>query len=514
MQGNDGSFYGTTEYGGVNNAGTIFQITPGGAFASLYSFRRAPVGAATTNGAVPNALVLGNAGAFYGTTQQGGVGNAGTFFKFIPPGSFTQIYSFNGESPSNNPITPNATLVQGANGGLYGTSSFGGSQGGGTIFAITNLNKGVLTVLYSFPQLDAGAGANLTLSADGNFYGTTAANGLNGNGTLFRITPQGDFSAYSFSALDTNGENASGANPSAALTADGSGDLFGTCAAGGTNGTGVIIQIIATNFSPGSFVPVTNPPPPLTNVLVGAAVTLSYSAQGGGLLTYQWLRNGTNLIDGEGLSGSMTSSLTVNPVFPRDVGNYSLVIGNNWGALTSAVTVLTVKPPGISISSPLPEASTSSPVFAGTATNAPFTNINPNEILLTNVVFSISSLLSGSNVTGVTALTPGIGGISKWSFMATPFPGTNILSVQSVDVLGNTSSNASETFFYEAPARLTVLKSGSGTGVFTITNGAMLNIGESYTIAPPDPVPRPSAIGSAAGSQAITPHFRLSCGQI
>ena len=65
-------------------------------------------GSVTTNGAVPNALVLGSDGAFYGTTQQGGLVNAGTFFKFTMAGVFTQIYSFNGEASGNNPITPNS----------------------------------------------------------------------------------------------------------------------------------------------------------------------------------------------------------------------------------------------------------------------------------------------------------------------------------------------------------------------------------------------------------------------
>jgi uncharacterized repeat protein (TIGR03803 family) len=485
-EGTDGNFYGTTQSGGTNGTGTIFQITPGGAFTSLYSFSRSGAGLVTTSGAVPNALVLGSKGTFYGTTQQGGVDNSGTFFKFTIASGFTHIYSFNGEAPGNNPIIPNGALVQGTNGNFYGTSTFGGSQGGGCIFEITN--TGGVTVLHSFPQLNAGASGALTLGLDGNFYGTTAGSGLTGEGTLFRMTPEGDYGAYSFGALGTNSDNVGGANPSAALTADGAGNLYGTCAAGGTNGSGVIFQIFGPDFIPPYFLSVTNPPPPLTNVLVGDSVTLSNYAQGLAPLIYQWLRNGTNLTDGGDIVGSLTNTLMINPVFFRDAGGYALVISNVWGALTGSVTVLTVSPPGISISSPKPNARTDAPVFAGTATNAPFTNINASEVRLTNVIFSISNIFSGSNVAGLAPVTAGARGASNWSFTAIPFAGTNILSVQSADASGNISAVASRTFFYEVSAPLTVLTTGSGTGTFTITNGAMLNVGESYSITA-----RPSA---------------------
>jgi uncharacterized repeat protein (TIGR03803 family) len=479
-QGSDGNFYGTTRYGGSNGTGTIFRFAPAGKFTGLYSFAKAGAGSVATNGTVPNALVLGRDGAFYGTTQQGGLANAGTFFRFTVAGDFTQIYSFNGDAPSSNPITPNAALVQGANGNFYGTSAYGGSQGGGSVFEITN--TGGVTLLHSFPLLNAGAGAGLTLGADGNFYGTTATNGLNGDGTLFRMTPSGGFGAYFFGILDTNSENAGGANPSAALAADSAGNLYGTCSAGGTNGSGVIFQILDSDFIPPFFLTVTNPPPPLTNVLVGSSVILSNYAQGAAPLSYQWLRNETNLTDGDDILGSLTNALIINPVFPRDVGSYTLVISNIWGALTSSVTVLTVDPPGVSISSPAPNARTNAPAFAGTATNAPFTNINASEIVLTNVIFSITNLFNGSNLTGAAALTTGAGGASNWSFAVTPFPGSNILSVQGVDVSGNISPMVSRSFFYEMPARLTVLTTGSGAGAFNITNGAMLDLGAGYSV--------------------------------
>ncbi len=485
VQGSDANFYGTTQYGGSNGTGTIFRITPAGEFTSLYSFGPYAAGLANTNGVVPNALMLASDGAFYGTTQKGGVGNTGTFFKFTMGGGFAQLFSFNGEPTNAHPITPNSTLVQGSNGYFYGTSASGGLMAGGAIFAITNTTgAGSIRLLHSFPLLNAGASAALTLGADSNFYGTTAANGLNGNGSLFRMTPQGDFGAYAFAALSTNGNNAFGANPSAALAADANGNLYGTCAEGGANGSGLIFQISDTNFIPPYFLSLSNAPPSLTNVLVGASVSLTNFAQGLNPLSLQWLRNGTNLGDGGDILGSLTTNLIFTNVSPNDVGSYSLLISNIWGSATSSVTVLTVETPGIAISSPLPNARTRSTVFSGTAVTASATNaITTNATApLTNVIYSITNLFNGSNITGVAPVTAGAGSVSNWSFTALPFPGSNVVSVQSIDVLGNISPAVSRPFFYEVPASLTLLTTGTGSGTFTFTNGAMLDIGGGYLI--------------------------------
>ena len=64
VQGSDGNFYGTTPYGGANNGGTVFQVTPAGALTTLVSFNG-------TNGSHPvAALVAGSDGNFYGTTRK------------------------------------------------------------------------------------------------------------------------------------------------------------------------------------------------------------------------------------------------------------------------------------------------------------------------------------------------------------------------------------------------------------------------------------------------------------
>ena len=72
VQGTDGNLYGTTPYGGANDAGTVFKMTPSGTLTTLYSFC-AQSGCA--DGETPQTgLVLGTDGNFYGTTYAGGSG--------------------------------------------------------------------------------------------------------------------------------------------------------------------------------------------------------------------------------------------------------------------------------------------------------------------------------------------------------------------------------------------------------------------------------------------------------
>ncbi|MCI0745157.1 MAG: immunoglobulin domain-containing protein [Verrucomicrobia subdivision 3 bacterium] len=73
-------------------------------------------------------------------------------------------------------------------------------------------------------------------------------------------------------------------------------------------------------------------------VAVGSTVTLRVVAGGTAPLTYQWLKNGTNVF------GAINQTLTLVNVQPAAAGNYSVRVTNNFGALTSQVAVLTVVP--------------------------------------------------------------------------------------------------------------------------------------------------------------------------
>ncbi len=103
-QGNDGNFYGATEYGGSFFSGNIFKLTPGGTLTGVYSFTGGNDGSSPVS-----ALVQGNDGNFYGTMTDGGTYGAGNVSKLAPNGAFTNLYSFTGGIDGSAPVNP---LVQ------------------------------------------------------------------------------------------------------------------------------------------------------------------------------------------------------------------------------------------------------------------------------------------------------------------------------------------------------------------------------------------------------------------
>jgi uncharacterized repeat protein (TIGR03803 family) len=128
--GGDGNFYGATASGG-DNAGTVFKITPRGTLTTIYNFCTL-VGC--TDGSGPrDGLIEGSDGNFYGTTYYGGANNEGTVFQITPTGVLTTLHSFDGTDGSY----PIGLLFQATNGTFYGTTSIGGSSGDGTIFSLS-----------------------------------------------------------------------------------------------------------------------------------------------------------------------------------------------------------------------------------------------------------------------------------------------------------------------------------------------------------------------------------------
>ena len=156
--------------------------------------------------------------------------------------TYTTLATFDGTDGAN----PFATLVQGFNGSLYGITPTGGSSSGssscpfgcGTIFELAP--SGQLTALYNFcSQVSCPDGElpydGLTLSTNGNLYGTTAGGGASGNGTIFEVTPSGQLTTlHSFcsQANCTDGESSI-----AGLVEDNGGYLYGLTLHGGANNT-------------------------------------------------------------------------------------------------------------------------------------------------------------------------------------------------------------------------------------------------------------------------------------
>jgi uncharacterized repeat protein (TIGR03803 family) len=241
IQGTDGNFYGTTAGGGAFGAGAVFKVTPAGVESILYSF--AGGGA---NGATPQSLIQGSDGNFYGATAQGGLGpcsqGCGTIFKLTPTGLLTTLYSFTGGADGG---VPNA-VIQGTDGNFYGATEFGGltntacgSRGCGVVFKVTP--AGAETVLYAFAggSTDGAIAQSLIQGTDGNFYGMTNLAGATNNGVVFRVTPAGvETVLHSFAGGTTDG-----AQPQVALIQGTDGNFYGTTPFAGATNNGVVFKV-------------------------------------------------------------------------------------------------------------------------------------------------------------------------------------------------------------------------------------------------------------------------------
>jgi uncharacterized repeat protein (TIGR03803 family) len=129
-----GNLYGTTSYGGVNSnrGGTVFELSPSGGHwteSTLYSFTGGADGESPSAG-----LIFDHSNNFYGTTQLGGANNNGTVFELSPSGSsWTEsvLYRFTGSRDGKYPV---AGLLLGADGILYGTAE--NSSENGVVFSV------------------------------------------------------------------------------------------------------------------------------------------------------------------------------------------------------------------------------------------------------------------------------------------------------------------------------------------------------------------------------------------
>jgi uncharacterized repeat protein (TIGR03803 family) len=243
-EGRDGNFYGTTNAGGANGKGTIFEVTPQGDLTTLYSFC-SQANCADGGSPLLNGLVLGRDGNFYGTTPVGGTHGLGTVFEITPQGQLTTLYSFCSQANCTDGATPYGALVEGRNGNFYGTTYAGGVNTtgvAGTIFEITS--RGELKTLHRFcsePNCADGGGpfSELLLARNGNFYGTLSASGPgNGfGGLVFELTPRGKLTTiYSFCSQPACVD---GRAPIAGLAEGRDGKLYGSTFGGGLYSGGV-----------------------------------------------------------------------------------------------------------------------------------------------------------------------------------------------------------------------------------------------------------------------------------
>jgi uncharacterized repeat protein (TIGR03803 family) len=238
--GKTGHIFGTTPDGGAHSAGTIYEV------AHVRGQWREKIVYAFTGGADGGVgslgpLLLDATGNLYGVTEIGGAHSGGTVFKASRSGgkwNLTTLYAFAGKPDL---ASPYGGVIGDAKGNLYGTTYYGGAAGVGGVFQLSPARGGWTEhVMYAFKGGNDGGSSTSSLFADskGNLYGTTSAGGGAGCdcGTVFRLTPSRQESIlHSFGGSD-------GHNPYYGLTLAPNGDLFGTTAAGGLSGQGTIFE--------------------------------------------------------------------------------------------------------------------------------------------------------------------------------------------------------------------------------------------------------------------------------
>jgi uncharacterized repeat protein (TIGR03803 family) len=282
-----GALYGTTQFGGQNDYGVVFKLTPPAPGRTawtetvLHDFRY-NYATGDTDGAMPAAgLLMDATGALYGTTISGGTASPqpccgfGTVFKLTPPRpgtttwTKTVLYRFAGGADGSDPA---AALTADGTGALYGTTLYGGTGactdgwgvvvGCGTVFKLTPPRAGQTTwtkrTLYRFIGGSDGGEpqGKLLLDASGALYGTTFQGGRGqcsvdwdgiGCGTVFKLTPPAPGqSAWRKSVLH-NFAGPEGAYPQGGVIADAAGHLYGTASGGGhgvsLSGDGVVFKL-------------------------------------------------------------------------------------------------------------------------------------------------------------------------------------------------------------------------------------------------------------------------------
>jgi uncharacterized repeat protein (TIGR03803 family) len=206
----NGVLYGTTFFGGDNEYGIVFSLTPPASQAGQWAEAIVwQFPAMAGDGVGPRGgLVMGSGGVLYGTTVQGGSAGHGTVFSLTPPAapgaawSYNILYNFQG---SGDGITP-GSLAIGTGGVLYGTtevSAASSNPGNGGVFSLTppaspggTWSFAVLWQFAGAPTDGAFPSGTLAIGAGGVLYGTTTNGGeysvfgsTEGEGAAYSLTP-------------------------------------------------------------------------------------------------------------------------------------------------------------------------------------------------------------------------------------------------------------------------------------------------------------------------------------
>jgi len=248
-----GNFYGSTQLGGANMYGTVFELSPNGVGGYnetvLYSFCSLP---RCADGSYADSYVtFDGSGNLYGTTYYGGLFASGPYSGYgvvfelspeplagCPSGSNngngwceTVLYSFMSTPDGASPFSG---LTWDPYGNLYGTT-YGGGSGLGTVYELSPNGSGGWNeqVIY-----DSGGFAGLTIDGSGNLYGADEAK----NGHVFKLSPNGR-GGWNAIILHTFTGPPDGSGPQGTPVLDSAGNIYGTTVSGGVYGYGTVWKL-------------------------------------------------------------------------------------------------------------------------------------------------------------------------------------------------------------------------------------------------------------------------------
>jgi uncharacterized repeat protein (TIGR03803 family) len=233
-----GNLYGTTIQGGTNGTGIVYELTAGDWTETiLYNMT-------TSSGIYPyNGVIFDQAGNLYGTTYEGGIDTIyGSIYELMPAGSGWTQTTLHSLIKTTDGALPYGGVIFDQAGNLYGTASYSGPDGAGTVFELVPTNGSwTFTVLHSFAGSEGPYGG-LTMDAAGNLYGTTFAGGVNQHGSVYKLTRSGAEWTYTDLYDFTAGNDGSG--PYGTVAVDAKGNLYGTASHDGVFGYGTVWEIM------------------------------------------------------------------------------------------------------------------------------------------------------------------------------------------------------------------------------------------------------------------------------
>ncbi len=244
-----GNLYSTTQGGGEGGFGTVFELSHGAngwAETVLYSFCPLGIGDFCPDGAEPHAgVTFDNAGNLYGTTEFGGSQNAhgtGTVYKLSPGADgWTEIvlHSFHSAGEGASPL---GGVSFDTLGNLYGTFAGGGPDFAGGGFRIPAKNGNIGSFFFNSTGGSEPEAGVLVDSKHATLYTTTTQGGAANGGTVLKVTaPRQESVLYNFCSQSNC---ADGASPVASVISDAAGNLYGTTELGGENNQGVVFEIV------------------------------------------------------------------------------------------------------------------------------------------------------------------------------------------------------------------------------------------------------------------------------